>query len=137
MSDELQAALSRSDSIGWDAFYFGAVAYQWGQIQEEYIREYDKLTSRFAWMIMIVRKVWNLQRRMWGHRNKFVHKGSRSLHEYGLEAVNDALQCEFAIGRDELLAKDVGLFHGYLIKLVDKNASSKLQWLYSIWIPQG
>ena len=86
---------------------------------------------------MIVRKVWNLQRRMWGHRNKFVHKGGRSLHEYGLEAVNDALQCEFAIGRDELLAKYIGLFHGYLIKLVDKNASSKLQWLYSIWIPQG
>ena len=89
MSDELQAALSRSDSIGWDAFYFGAVAYQWGQIQEDYLRECNKLMSGVAWMSIVVRKVWNLQRRMWGHINKSVHKGSRSLHEHELEAVNE------------------------------------------------
>ena len=39
--------------------------------------------------------------------------------------MNDVLQYEFAMDRDELLAKYAGLFHGHFTKLVDKKRKYK------------
>ena len=83
---------------------------------------------------MLVSKAWELQRKIWEHMNIFVHKGSRSLHEYELEAVDNVLRYEFVNGKDELSATYTSMFHGDFKRLIIKDVISKLHLLYFIWI---
>ena len=80
-----------------------------------------------------MRKVWDLQRSMWDHRNRFVHKGQKLLHVIELEAVNDAMQYEYTIGRNGLAISYLSLFQGSINQLLQKSDASKLQRLDSIW----
>ena len=79
ISDELAHAMKIQDNVGWDAFYFGAVAHALGVFQHGYLLEQGRCTTGVMWMSQLVCKVWDLQRAIWDHCNGFVHKGTRSL----------------------------------------------------------
>lgn len=85
-------------------------------------------------MSQLIRKVWDLQKKMWEHRNSFVHKESGSIHDKELEAVDEAIRVEFRRGLDGLPGEFAGNFRGDVKQLLDKkDPVIKQQWLASIW----
>ena len=70
---------------------------------------------------------------MWEHRNKFAHATPNSIHDYEAQAVRQAIHYEYLIGRNGLAPCYSGLFRGSVHTLVQKDSTSQLQWLDSVW----
>ena len=85
-------------------------------------------------MSKLLRKLWNLQHDMWVHRNKLIHKGTGSIHDYERQAVTQVVHYEFMIGRNGLGPAYLGLFQGSVHSLLKKDTTSLLLWLELVWL---
>ena len=122
------------DSLGWDQFCFGLISKSWTSYQDSYLKALGRRTSGVHWLSRLVRKVWGLQKRMWDHRNSFVHQPQRSIHEREVEAITKAIEHEFNRGLDGLSGEFVGSFRGEVEQLAkSEDIVMKQQWLASIW----
>ena len=122
------------DSIGWDNFCFGLVGKSMVQTQQAYLESCGKRSSGSAWVSKLIRKVWELRKKMWDHRNGCVHKDSPSLHQHEVNAMDQAIRREFAVGRDGLPFSFSGFFSGTVERVLQLDDISKSQWLNSIWL---
>ena len=86
-----------------------------------------------VWFIKLIRKIWDLQKKMWDHCNKFVHGDNASMHSFEVEAMDRSICWEFVVGRNELPESFNGLFRGNVERILAKDAVAKCQWLSSIW----
>ena len=126
-------ALLEQDHIGWDNFCFGMVGNLLVDMQKEYLSRRENHTPPHSWMSRLIRKVWDLQRKMWIHRNRFVHATDSSMHQFEQQAMDRAIRWEFTVGLNELPAALNGLFRGTVDRIINKDATSKSQWLNSVW----
>ena len=132
-NDIITELIDNQDTLGWDALCFGAVHETWSIEQTRYLTQIGKAYSGKIWVSKFIRQVWNLQHRMWTHRNEYLHKDSKSIHEHEQAAVDEAIRFECSIGRDQLPREYQGLFRENPNDLVQQNWATKLQWLHSVW----
>ena len=102
--------------------------------QQDYLTLMESRTPAHVWFSRLIRKLWDLQKKMWDHRNSFVHKTQSSMHEFEVEAMNTAIRWEFTVGRNELPVSFSGFFRGTVERILQDDAVSKSQWLHSIWL---
>ena len=100
------------DAIGWDSLCFGSVHKSWASTQDNYLKSLGKKCKGTAWISLLIQQILELQRKMWRHRNSFVHKEGGSIHELELEAINHTLRMEFTLGRDGLSGEYASFFGG-------------------------
>ena len=84
-------------------------------------------------MSKFICKLWDLQHKMWMHRNSFVHSDSKSIHQHEEEVINRCIREEFIIGPNGLDINYAGLFKGNVQLLLKSNEKTKMLWLYRIW----
>ena len=134
LNETLQRALTQQDFIGWDNFCFGLVGNAIVDIQKEYLTCRDNYTPVHAWISKMIRKVWDLQKKMWDHRNGYLHASDTSMHQVEVDAIDRVIRWEFVVGRNELPISFSGFFRGTVDRVLNKDAVSKAQWLHSIWL---
>ena len=131
--ESVRAIITAQDIAGWEEVRYGALHPIWSQEQGKYLTALGKRTTGTAWMSQFIRKYWQLQHSMWIHRNSFVHKDGKSIHQHEEEAVNRVIREEFIFGRNGLPNEYSGLFRGGVQRLIEANAATKVQWLYRVW----
>ena len=134
MDDRINKIISDVGGLGWEQFCFGLIPQSWTYYQNKHLKALGRKTSGTTWLSQLVRKVWGVQKRMWDHRNSFVHKTKTSIHDKEVEAVTKAIERECRRGLDGLPGEFVGSFRGEVEKLVNsEDIVMKQQWLASIW----
>ena len=124
MNDSVRNIIHAQDSLGWDGLCFGAVHKQWSLEQGQYLTALGKRTTGISWVSQFLRKLWDVQHSMWLHRNSFVHKDNKTIHQLEEEALNQVIREEFVRGRDGLSHEYSGLFRGNVDTLVDKDPAT-------------
>ena len=69
---------------------------------------------------------------MWLHRNSFVHKDNKTIHQHEEEALNQVIREEFVRERDGLSHEYSGLFRGNVDTLVGKDLAARMRWLSNV-----
>ena len=133
LSWEARAALREQDFIGWNNLAFGMVGKTLVKMQRVRLKAQEKKTPAHVWVSKLIRKIWDLHKKMWDHRNSFVHKDQTSMHSFEIEAMDRAIRWEFTVGRKELPITFNGFFRGTVERILAKDAIAKCQWLSSIW----
>ena len=131
---QIYQIIQEMDSLGWDNIIFGTLPKCWSTYQQRYLRSLGHKLLGTNWISRFIRKLWDLQKAMWTHRNTFVHKDSGSVHDRELKAIDESIKSEFTRGLDGLPREFSGSFTGELKKkLEDWDVVYKQQWLASIW----
>lgn len=125
--------INAQDSVGWDCFFFGSLHRKWSDETGKYFEMVGRKTSGVTWTSQLIRKIWDLQHKMWLHRNVYVHKSTNSIHQHEEEALDRAIWAEFIIGRNGLAADYSGLFRGNVLRLLNQSGILKMQWIYRVW----
>lgn len=125
--------MQHQDEMGWDSLMFGAAHQTWAREQGDCLSQMGQKMTGTAWVSQFIRKLWSLQHSMWMHRNSFVHKDGKSMHQHEEEAIDRALREEFILGRSGLLMYYDGLFRGSVRRLLDGSTETKVQWIYRAW----
>ena len=112
---------------------FGSVHSTWSREQGDYLSALGRLTTGQTWVSQFIRKVWQLQHSLWIHRNSYLHQDGKTMHQHEEEAVDQVIREEFLFGRNGLPREYDGLFRGNVQRLLDANASTKVQWIYRVW----
>ena len=133
MDGTVMELIHAQDSLGWDAFCFGTVHNLWSREQGMYLLALGKRTTGTTWISRLIRKVWELQHSMWIHRNSYVHKDNKSIHQHEEEALNRVIREEFVRGRDGLSPEYVGLFRGTADAMIGKDSATRMRWLSHVW----
>ena len=102
--------------------------------QHEYLKSLGKRSSGQTWFSKLIRKTWLLQKKMWDHRNGYLHKNGSSLHDHEVAAMDRTIRWEFAVGLNGLPPSYSGLFQGTVGRVLRKNDIAKTQWLNSVWL---
>lgn len=131
---DLAQAIATQDSVGWEQFQFGMISSELMQIQDKHFKSKGKRSTGLHWMSRLLQRIWDLHHSLWQHRNSFLHKGKKCLHELEREAVDKSIRWEFALGKDGLDSQYNRFFSGCLQSIVMKDDISKLHWLHSIWL---
>ena len=121
------------DDMGWGAMMFGSVHKTWSREQGNYFLTLGRRTTGKTWMSQLLRQLWKLQHSMWIHRNSFVHKAGKSMHQYEEEAVDAVIREEFIIGRNGLSQDYDNLFRGNVHTLLIGSTATKVLWIHRIW----
>ena len=58
-----------------------------------------------VWISKLVRKIWEVQKIMWGHRNSYVHASNRTIHHHEEEAMTVLIWWEISAGQNGLPAE--------------------------------
>ena len=133
MDESVRTLIQNQDELGWDSLMFGSVHTSWSQEQGDYLHGMGLKTTGYVWMSKLIRKLWLLQHSMWIHRNSVVHKEGKSMHQHEVEAVDRVIREEFIFGRNGLSQDYAGLFQGNVRRLLNKDPTTKVQWLYRVW----
>ena len=133
LDESVKKIITAQDDLGWNALMFGAIHTSWGKEQGDHLSSLGKMTTGTTWVSQLIRKLWKLQHSMWLHRNSFVHKDSKSMHQHEEDAVNTVIREEFMIGRDRLPIEYDGLFRGNVTRLLNGRTETKVQWIYRVW----
>ena len=134
VSSTVRDIIYAQDELGWAPFCFGSLHRIWSVEQGKYYGALGKLTRGETWASKLIRKVWDLQHKMWLHRNSFVHRSANSVHQHEEEALDCAIRMEFIIGRNGLPRDYDGLFRGNVNRLLGQSGTGKMQWLYCLCI---
>ena len=86
-----------------------------------------------GWISQLIRKVWQLQFRIWNHRNKFLYVVNKGLHIDKRQAINSTIRTEFILGPNGLGNNIASFFQGNVDRILNVTTSTKLQWLTSVW----
>lgn len=93
-----------------------------------------EINNEFGRIIEIGRNVKrHVKHSMWIHRNSFVHKEGKSMHQHEEDAVNQVIKEEFIIGQDRLPMEYDGLFRGNVKRLLNGGTETKVQRIYRVW----
>ena len=133
LENSVKVIIDDQDAIGWGAMMFGSVHRTWSREQGNYFLALGRRTTGTTWMSQLLRQLWKLQHSMWIHRNSFVHKAGKSMHQYEEEAVDAVIREEFIIGRNGLSQDYDNLFRGNVHTLLIGNTATKVLWIYRIW----
>ena len=133
LDESVEAIIQDQDAMGWDAVMFGSLHQSWSREQGEYLSAMEKRTTGTTWVSQFIRKIWTLQHSLWIHRNSFVHKDGKSMHQHEEEAVDQVIREEFIFGRNGLPMEYDRLFRGNVQRLLNGAASMKMQWIYRVW----
>ena len=104
------------------------------EVQQEYLTLRGSRVPAHVWFSRLIRKLWDLQKKMWDHRNQFLHLNQSSMHTLEVEAMDRTIRWEFAVGLNGLPASFAGYFRGPVERILDEDAITKTQWLNSIWL---
>ncbi len=132
-NDTVRDLIQAQDSLEWDALFFGTIHDSWSKEQGAYLKALGKRTTGVTWISRFIRKLWDLQHKMCLHRNYYVHKEGRTVHQHEEESINRVIHEEFARGRDGLAQEYGGLFRGNAESLVSKDAAARIIWLSNVW----
>ena len=77
----------------------------------------------------MVRNIWELQKRVWDHRNSYAHASNGAIHWHEEEAMTAVIRWEFSVGQNRLPASYSGLFTGQVQRLLKDDDINKSQWL--------
>ena len=133
LDESVASIIQDQDEMGWDDVLFGAVHTTWSREQGDYLKELGFQKTGTMWVSQFMRKLWDLQHRMWIHRNSFVHDDKKSLHQHEEEAIDNSIREEFIIGRNGLDADYRGLFIGNVDRILNANSTTKVLWLHRVW----
>ena len=133
LDESVAAIIQDQDEMGWDAVMFGTLHTTWSREQGDYLFALGKRTTGSTWVSQFIRKIWMLQHALWIHRNSFVHKDGKSMHQHEEEAVDRVIREEFLFGRNGLPMEYDGLFRGNVHRILNGAATMKVQWLYRVW----
>ena len=84
-------------------------------------------------MSKVVVNIWGFQKRMWDHRNIYIHVSNGTIHKHKEEAMYVMIQWEFSVGQNILFVASSILFTGKVQRLLKDDSITKSQWLISIW----
>ena len=133
LDDSVASIIQDQDDMGWDAVMFGTLHNSWSREQGDYLSALGKRTTDTTWVSQFICKIWILQHSLWVHRNSFVHKDGKSMHQHEEEAVDRVIREEFLFGRYGLPTDYEGLFRGNVHRILNGAALMKVQWLYRVW----
>ena len=133
-NDQVREIIKAQDSVGWAPFCFGTLHKIWSEAQGRHFSALGKRTHGTTWTSKLIRQVWDLQHKLWVHRNSFVHQSGHSVHQHEREALDRAIRMEFIIGRNGLEKEYDGLFRGNVNRLLNHSDTAKMQWLYRVWM---
>ncbi len=126
----LAAAITDQEAIGWQALLEGRLSMEWSGVQQRY---YDWLGSRKTgrrWVVMLIRKLWQVAWDQWEHRNGFVHdQPSTTLPAQTRRA---AIRQQHGRGPGTLPPTDAIHFQISLQSLLDANLHVQTAWLANV-----
>ena len=127
----INQAVQTQHRIGWKSFIEGFISTDWKRCQAEHLSRTRK--SPELWMAKLQNKIWQIAWTMWDHRNKHLHEDNNHIHATSLEALNDQIMTELAIGLDTLPQKYSRLFQRRQEACIKDTIDQKRQWLTSVW----
>ena len=133
LSYPLTAAISVQDEIGWQDFLFGLVNTDLVQLQNQHLQASGLQKTGATWFSNLVRLLWDLQKKLWDHRNSILHASARTVHESELQAINAAVRWELLVGRNGLSSEYNRFFSVEIDRLIRTDALAKQQWLSTVW----
>ena len=81
----LEEILHCQARIGWRRFFEGWLVREWTTSQQAYYKISKSLRSGRRWTIELIKKLWDVTRDLWEHRNNILHKTQN--------VVNDQSSC--------------------------------------------
>ena len=84
-------------------------------------------------MSKLARRIWEIQKLMWDHRNSYVHASNGTVHQQKEEAITAAIQWEFSVYQNGLPTSYSGFFTGQVRRLLKDDSITKSQCLSSVW----
>mmetsp|Transcript_17146 Transcript_17146/g.32462 ORF Transcript_17146/g.32462 Transcript_17146/m.32462 type:complete len:591 (+) Transcript_17146:2917-4689(+) len=90
-------------TIGWKQFTEGLLSSKWVVLQQNYYNSIHSKRNGMAWASKMIVHLWEINFKVWTHRNTQLHSNSTFLNQlHGQEYLDIAIQKEFCIGKGNL-----------------------------------
>lgn len=107
---------------------------EWRTVQHQYLKDIGSSRNSLFWMAQLARRIWNVCRTLWDHRNNILHSEGQTIHQEELRQINEDISQEWERGLDTLPPNNYRhLFRGTIDTLLNKTIDHKQQWLTSVW----
>jgi hypothetical protein len=73
MRREVREAIAAQDQIGWWSFLQGRITSDMEKVVAEQYRRTNSKKKHNKWMTNLIKQLWDLQFRLWEHRNNIKH----------------------------------------------------------------
>jgi hypothetical protein len=81
-------ALDIQNDLGWHSILEGWLALEWDIVQQEYYTSIRSRRTGFRWLVLLIRKLWQIAWDLWTHRNTILHK-TTNIHDTSTLAQTD------------------------------------------------
>lgn len=99
-------AARKQKEIGWRQFFFGKIAKDWGDLQQEHYKRQRKKKTRKQWTVKMIKIIWEQTQRYWNVRCKFAHSElSVWNRDWKIKCIQQVNK-EYSKGLKELKGKD-------------------------------
>ena len=98
-------------SIGWESFFYGYIAAEWGHEQQRYLHKNKKSDkdSAYTWAMKLIQFLWQQSHIIWLQRNNDVHGDSEDSKQSTLKSCEARLRAVYSL-QDEVSYYDKQIF---------------------------
>lgn len=132
---EIHQSILEQHEIGWKSMFDGLLSRHWSIYQTNHLRSINKRQTGTQWIAILQKKIWELSRALWEHRNKVRHPNDKdNIHLFEKDAVDLEIRHEYRLGLKHLPHHSYKyLFEETLGSLLKRTYSDKHNWLASVW----